>query len=392
MDGKPTAKEIAELAGQQASSDEFSDVHSEEQTFDAAPSAAPAAAATKSHSGEGANDDDVPAASKAGVALAETGSNDAEDSASAGDVEQEPAAPSKGVMRPTPETVVVDTEMSTTALEEEVCRPDQPEEVARGAYATIDETAAPPPPLGAARISTSGSIVKAVPPTSLSTSETPPGAYRHAPGSEPVLIQPQTSRQASLDRANLEAAMTAARQTETVLREGAGDAVAAPPSVELSSSESLCEEPAAAAAAAAAGAATIVSAVKVDEDDMEAQVRDRLIRQASQAVVVKEGGGRSRWIAAASLAAVALVLGLSLGLTLPDDGESSEDKESAEDFSRSTLERVRERGFVRCGMVVALPGFSVGNITTGQLVGLNVDQVSSGGSRKLISCFLSFFS
>lgn len=204
-----------------------------------------------------------------------------------------------------------------------------------------------------------------------------PGAYSHSPGSEPVL-QPQASSFMGSSNASLKPTESMSSQSSV------------PPPV------SMVEERSQAVSSLGESLTTsqVLTAEKVTEDpqDVEAQVRNRILQEAVQADVVEESApsnvqgkegteGRKKWwvVAVAAVVLIGLVLGLSLGLTGGDD--SSEDDSSSpalspvpEEALWSTLETVRQRGSVRCGMEDTLPGFALGNISKVELEGLNADQ------------------
>jgi ABC-type amino acid transport substrate-binding protein len=55
-----------------------------------------------------------------------------------------------------------------------------------------------------------------------------------------------------------------------------------------------------------------------------------------------------------------------------------------QEHTRPTLDIVRERGFVRCGINLHSPGFCNRNAETGKLEGINVDQVRTAEALRLL--------
>ena len=144
---------------------------------------------------------------------------------------------------------------------------------------------------------------------------------------------------------------------------------------------------------------TIVSAVKVEEDteaglaQLEAEIRNRIRQEAVEADVVAETETtpvhphallqKSAFLlcSAAVLVVVAVLLGVFL--RPGDDKDNDQDNNSPitsipivlEEDTRPTMDIVRERGFVRCGVYDGALGFSSPNPETGGLEGINIDQV-----------------
>lgn len=155
-------------------------------------------------------------------------------------------------------------------------------------------------------------------------------------------------------------------------------------------SESSSQEPA------------LATAFKVEEGQVEEEIRDRILREAVQANIVKQeddagataGSSTKRWKAIAAILVllvviVVLVPAATGRFNSPSRGESRGFKSKAddeEDFQSinptistpgmSTIEYIRERGFVLCGASETIPGFSLRNPDTGVVEGFNIDHVS----------------
>jgi hypothetical protein len=121
---------------------------------------------------------------------------------------------------------------------------------------------------------------------------------------------------------------------------------------------------------------TIVSAVKVENDeDAEQQVRQRIISMAVQAQVVNNHVGKRLFLIAllGALLIAGLVVGLSLGLTRTHD-DSSSGLEIETPRPPNTLDTVKERGLLRCGYFV-YHGWGQADPETGEVHGFNPDLV-----------------
>jgi len=164
---------------------------------------------------------------------------------------------------------------------------------------------------------------------------------------------------------------------------------------------------------------TTVTATTVDDDmaEIEQEVRDRILREAVEASVVTElsdsltrnshssrrsrakgrsssrgptdndTGKRRVWaytflacliLGLVGAAVVAVVVVVSKGGDFEDAlATPSTGKNSTSIVRQSTLEKVRERGVVRCGMYESLPGVSAPGKETEELEGIMVDMVST---------------
>jgi len=169
---------------------------------------------------------------------------------------------------------------------------------------------------------------------------------------------------------------------------------------------------------------TLVTAFTVEDDlDLEKQIRDRILQEAVEAdavVVTLDDPGSSStpadthhsdgcWgiakkkgllllLSFAVLASLVMIVAIVVASGMSFDNEEREnasgsDRISASDTrpdsaagdynksksnlvdDRSTIDIVRERGFVRCGTYFKAPGFGDTNAETGQLEGINIDQV-----------------
>lgn len=150
---------------------------------------------------------------------------------------------------------------------------------------------------------------------------------------------------------------------------------------------------------------TLVSAVRVDDDmkaeraEIEAELREKLRQEAVEANVVEEqvqqqpqpplDTHRQRNLLlllgfAVGLVGLAVLLGVFLRPTEDAGSNSNNEVQSAGTEptfdTRPTLEVVRERGFLRCAVYDAAIGFSKPNPQTGELEGINIDQVSEDES------------
>ncbi|CAB9513107.1 Putative amino-acid ABC transporter-binding protein YhdW [Seminavis robusta] len=146
---------------------------------------------------------------------------------------------------------------------------------------------------------------------------------------------------------------------------------------------------------------TCVTAVTVDEDmaELEQGIRDRIIQEAVEASAVLEPDNDSvstvgtlqsfknrpvfvgamvtcLLFAVAAVAAIA-VLGHEQGQAQESSAPSTIGNATltgdVDVIKKSTLQKVRDRGFVRCGVYENAPGFSAPNLETGELEGMNID-------------------
>ncbi|CAB9497803.1 Putative amino-acid ABC transporter-binding protein YhdW [Seminavis robusta] len=120
--------------------------------------------------------------------------------------------------------------------------------------------------------------------------------------------------------------------------------------------------------------ATLFEAVKVEDEraqieeeireQVESEIRNRVLEEAVQADVVKtEVPSERKLVRPANLAlllicVLALALGLTLGLSNGDHNVPEESKKTAQGSSevtdaRSTIDMIKERGYVRCGLLPA---------------------------------------
>lgn len=125
-------------------------------------------------------------------------------------------------------------------------------------------------------------------------------------------------------------------------------------------------------------------------EEEERRVLQRVINQAVRAdeVVPEEAAqtsqqtvknkNQSRWLmGAAFLAILGLVIGLSVGLTRDKGGSSGASNAKEEDEKptfKPTLQEIRERGVLRCGLPNAF--YLINYDDNGERVGLEVDLVS----------------
>lgn len=156
---------------------------------------------------------------------------------------------------------------------------------------------------------------------------------------------------------------------------------------EATNGQSTVAEPALSAAT------TIVSAIKVGEDkaaelaEMEAEIRDRIHHEAVEAKVVPEtqsadvSNRNQKYALALCFASVLVVVAVLLGVLLgrSDDNEASTNTlmpaTVVEEDNRPTLEIIRERGHVLCGVYDEALGFSFPDPETGERDGMNIEQV-----------------
>jgi hypothetical protein len=103
-----------------------------------------------------------------------------------------------------------------------------------------------------------------------------------------------------------------------------------------------------------------------DDDDLEKQAYDTTPSSRKGCVMVILVG--VIFLVTGSIAMAAMFFG---AFTTSDGGGDGPSPTN----NRTTLEVVRERGYIRCGLFMAA-GFCAKNPQTGQLDGLNVDQVS----------------
>ena len=129
--------------------------------------------------------------------------------------------------------------------------------------------------------------------------------------------------------------------------------------------------------------------------EVEAAVREKIIRESVQAQAVKVKTQHQQkkmmmWICAAIVVVMVLIVGVTVGMVLRGGGDSNEDESDGnvsldqDDDQRSTLEIVRDRGYVKCGLQETALGFSSPNSETGILEGMGVELVSSlKGTREI---------
>lgn len=135
-----------------------------------------------------------------------------------------------------------------------------------------------------------------------------------------------------------------------------------------------------------------VVAVRVSPEDEERRVMQRVISQAVRAdeVVPEEAAqtsqqtaknkNKSLWLmGAAFLAILGLLIGLAVGLTWDKGGSSGEDSKATEEEDekptfKPTLQMIRERGVLRCGLPDAF--YLINYDDNGERVGFEVDLVS----------------
>ncbi|CAB9529663.1 Putative amino-acid ABC transporter-binding protein YhdW [Seminavis robusta] len=123
---------------------------------------------------------------------------------------------------------------------------------------------------------------------------------------------------------------------------------------------------------------TEITAVRVDESKVEEEIRNRIIDEAVEAVVVvedKDHNNTTRWalvgLCGVLIVAVVVAVAVVLASNQTNDAVTAVSEEEVKD-TRPTMEQVRERGYVRCN-TWGTWALSFPNPETGKHEGLNVD-------------------
>lgn len=137
---------------------------------------------------------------------------------------------------------------------------------------------------------------------------------------------------------------------------------------------------------------TILSAVRVDDQDVEREARNRILAEAQEATVVTSSGDDTKQNKNCLLAVVVLavlvlvvVVGLVLGLRGKGEGESTAAVSNSNNdttiapsnpnlkYPVRTLDKIRQRGSLRCDAINFLPGWGYQDSETNATSGFNIE-------------------